>query len=97
MEQYLISLSSVICTSLNGNGRNTCDSNTNILIKFHSHVRAYTCTSAIRVIVSFVDGFVPKKANKYRETRVEVTFKNSTKRPGVAPSGFPAARKGDEG
>jgi len=53
------------------------------------------CTSAIRVIVSFVDDFV-LKANKYRETRVEVTFKNS-ERPGVAPSGFPAARKGDEG
>jgi hypothetical protein len=31
----------------------------------------------IRVIAPFVDGFVPKKANKYRETRVEVTFKNS--------------------
>ena len=34
----------------------------------------------IRVIALLVDGFVPKKANKYRETRVEVTFKNSVER-----------------
>lgn len=34
----------------------------------------------IPVIAPFVDGFVPKKANKYRETRVEVTFKNSVER-----------------
>lgn len=35
------------------------------------------CVRMILVIAPFVDGFVPKKANKYRETRVEVTFKNS--------------------
>jgi len=52
---------------------------------------------SIRVITPFVDGFVPKKANKYRETRVEVTFKNSAGRPGVAPFGFAAARKSDGG
>lgn len=49
------------------------------------------------MIAPFVDGFVPKKANKYRETRAEVTFKNSTERPGVPPSGFTVAHKGGEG
>lgn len=44
------------------------------------------CSHVIPVIAPFVDGFVPKKANKYRETRVEVTFKNSVER-----------RKGREG
>lgn len=32
------------------------------------------------MIAPFVVGSVPKKANKYRETRVEVTFKNSAER-----------------
>lgn len=41
------------------------------------------------MIAPFVVDFVPKKANKYRETRVEVTFKNSVERLGVTspPSG----------
>lgn len=47
------------------------------------------CTCVIRVIAPFVVDFVSKKANKYQETRVEVTFKNSVERPGVTfpPSG----------
>jgi len=55
----------------------------------------------IRVIAPFVDGFVPKKANKYRETRVEVTFKNSVDSVGGGgrgvAAGLPAGRRGDAG
>lgn len=58
----------------------------------------------IREIAPFVDGFVPKKANKYRETRVQVTFKNSVERleegrgeGGRSSSRIAASRKGDGG
>lgn len=53
----------------------------------------------IPVIAPFVDGFVPKKANKYRETRVEVTFKNSvgeTEGTGGWLPGLLWTGKGDE-
>lgn len=50
------------------------------------------CTRMIRVIAPLVDGFAPKKANKYRETRVEVTFKNSAGGGSLRPGSLRPAK-----